>query len=560
MTEAVEFEGPEGPSTLAKWAPLIAVSLAMFIIVVDSTMMNVAVPTIAKDLKTTVGSVQAAISIYSLVMASLMITGGKLGALRGVKAMFTVGLAIFGVGTLLAAVSWNVGTLILGWSVLEGIGAALMMPLAYTLIMANYEGKERALGFGVLAGVQATAAAVGPILGGLLTTFLSWRWGFGGEVLIAVAIVPFLPRVKELVSAAKGTTLDWAGTVLSTLGLFAIVLGSLLAGRYGWWEARRPFMLGETQINPLGLSPTPWLILIGLGFVAGFIHWQWQREEQGKTPLVKLRVLGNTELLAGITTYIFRAVLISGLLFVFPLFMQSSLEFTAFQSGLAILPFSVATFIVSMWTSSWGERFSPKRLIQVGFVFMGIGVFVYMEGVTPTMTIGEMVLPMALIGVGLGLVMAQLLNLTLSTVSPEDNSEASGLTQSLGSLGDSLGVAVIGSILTAVFLSSMVSGVARSENIQLSAEEQDAVVIQVEDYTETLTDEQDKELRKSLSDGERTELGKIMDASSTSAMKDTLLVTIIFVVLGFIASTFLPDKRERPVRPEDHATVEIDAE
>jgi MFS family permease len=558
MSEATAPQPSEERTGLALWAPMIAVSLAMFIIVVDSTMMNVAVPTIAKDLKTQVSSVQAAISIYSLVMASLMITGGKLGAIQGVKKMFGVGLFIFGVGTLLAAVSWNIESLILGWSFLEGIGAALMMPLAYTLIMANYEGKQRALGFGVLAGVQATAAAVGPILGGLLTTFLSWRWGFAGEVVIAIAIVPFLPRVKELVTAEKGTTLDWGGTALSTVGLFSIVLGALLAGRYGWWEARRPFMIGETQVNPLGLSPTPWLILIGLCFVVGFVHWQWRRESQGLAPLVRLRVLANTELFSGIVTYIFRALFIAGLLFVFPLYMQSALEFSAFESGVAILPFSIATFVVSMWTASWGERFSPKRLIQVGFVFMGAGVVLYMQGVTPNMTIGEMVIPMSLLGIGLGLVMAQLLNLTLSAVDPIDNSEASGVTQSLGQLGESLGVAVIGSVLTAFFLTSIVTGVARSDNVQLSAAEQDRAVIELEDTTAALSDEQGEELFKSLSENERTELGKLIDQSSTDAMKDTLAVTLVFVVLGFLASTFLPDKRERPVKPEDRATVDIE--
>ena len=534
----------ESADTRVGWAPMIAVSLAMFIVVVDSTMMNVAVPTIAKDLGTGVSSIQATISIYSLVMAALMITGGKMGAIYGVKRMFTVGLGIFAVGTLLAAVSWNVGILILGWSLLEGIGAALLMPLAYTLVMANYEGSRRALGFGILAGVAATAAAVGPILGGLLTTYLSWRWGFGGEVLIAIAILPFLPKVRELVTAKAGTRLDWVGTVLSSTALLLIVLGFLLAGRYGWWDARRAFTLGDVQLNPLGLSPTPWLIGAGLIMVAAFIHWQWRRESSGETPLVRLRVLANTKLLAGIATYLFRALFIAGLLFAFPLFMQSALGFSAFQSGLAILPFSIATFAVSMVTAGWGKRFSPKLLVQIGFVFMLVGGFLYMENVTLSMTIGEMVLPMLVLGTGLGLVMAQLLNLTLSAVDPHDNSEASGLTQSLGALGESLGVAVLGSLMTAFFLGGMVGGVAEAAQVKITDAERGAIVIEIEDLTEAATEKDYEQLEKEIPANVRPQVDKIVEQSATNAMKDTLLIALSFAFLGLIASTFLPSSFE----------------
>jgi EmrB/QacA subfamily drug resistance transporter len=548
----------EKRSGLALWGPLIAVSLAMFIIVVDSTMMNVAVPTIAKDLNTTVSGVQAAISIYSLVMASLMITGGKLGAIRGVKRMFVVGLIIFGVGTALAATSWSLEILILGWSVLEGIGAALMLPLAYTLVMANYSGAQRALGFGVLAGVQASAAAVGPILGGILTTYLSWRVGFAGEVVIAIAIVPFLRYMRELVTAKEGTTLDWRGTVLSAGGLFSIVLGFLLAGRYGWWEPRRPFTIGDVQLNPLGLAPTPWLIAIGLVILVLFVHWQFRREESGESPLVHMRVLANLRLFSGISTYVFRALFIAGLLFVFPLFMQSALGFSAFQSGLAILPFSAATFIVSMVSADWGSRISPKRLIQVGFVLMALGVLLYYFQVSLQMTITDMIIPMTVLGLGLGLVMPQLLNLTLSAVPPKDNAEASGLTQSLGQLGESLGVAIIGSLLTAFFLSGVVDATLRTMNVEASPQERQAAVVELEDLTEASSEEEKQKFVDSLPAEAQQELGRIVDEQTVNAMQETLVVTLVFVLLGILASTFLPNAPPREVEPEDRATIELD--
>ncbi len=184
---------------------------------------------------------------------------------------------------------------------------------------------------------------------------------------------PFARFVKEQVTAEKGTTLDWGGTLFSVVGLFSLVLGLILAGRYGWWDARRPFMVGGLQINPLGLSPTPFLVGFGLIFVVAFIHWQMRLERQGKTPLVHMRILTNGRFLNGVSMNVFQSMVITGMLFVLPLYLQSAVGYSAFQSGLAILPFSIATFVVSLWTSSWGERFAPKRLIQIGILLMMLG-------------------------------------------------------------------------------------------------------------------------------------------------------------------------------------------
>ena len=423
----------ETRSGLKFWAPMIAASLALFIVVVDSTMMNVAVPTIVKDLNTNVTSVQGVISMYSLIMASLMLVGGKLGALKGVKRIFIIGVIIYGIGTLVAAVSWNIEILALGWSLLEGIGAAMILPLAYALLVTNYSPREQAIGFGVLGGVSASAAAVGPILGGVLTTYASWRLGFAGEVLIAIAILPFAKYIVEKKTAEKGMTLDWGGAVFSVIGLFSLVLGFILAGRYGWWEARRPFMIGDVQVNPLGLSPTPWLIAIGLIFVVGFVHWQIRREKRDQTPLVQMRVLGNWTFLTGVSANIFQSMVIAGLLFVLPLYLQSAVGYSAFQSGLAILPFSIATFVVSLGTSSWSERFSPKRLIQIGVALMVLGTALLYGVISLKITLGQMIIPLGVFGIGMGLLMAHLVNLILSSVHPDDSPGGIGRQQCHGS-------------------------------------------------------------------------------------------------------------------------------
>jgi MFS family permease len=543
-------------SKLQQWAPLIAVSLAMFI-VVDSTMMNVAISAIVRDLKTNVTAVQGAISIYSLVMASLMLAGGKLGAIRGVKRMFTGGLIIYGVGTLLAAISWNVGILMLGWSILEGIAAALLLPLAFTLIVANYEDrKQRAFAFAVLGGVQASAAAVGPILGGVLTTFASWRWGFGGQVLVVLVTFFFLPYLDELVTAEEGATLDWGGTLLSILSLGSIVTGFLLAGQYGWWTARRPFVIGGVQFNPAGLSPTPLLVALGVTLVVVFIHWQFRREHRGEMPLLHPRIFSNGRFLSGVSTYTVRSVFLAGFLFVVPIFLQSALEFNAFESGLAILPFSLATFVVSLGSSSLSNRIAPKRLIQFGLVTIGLGLVLLYSVTSLTMTITTMIVPMSIIGIGVGLMIAQLVNLTLSTVEPDDTPEASGVTNAFDSLGNALGTAVIGSALFAFFYGGVVDGVLRAGQVRVTPSERESLVVLLEDASKVVTPREQEAFIASLPPDVQAGLSELFNVTMINAQQETLLLIMLFVLVTLLLSSFLPKHHLRETNPDVQVEIE----
>jgi EmrB/QacA subfamily drug resistance transporter len=539
-------EVKEMRSGLAFWAPLIAASLALFIVVVDSTMMNVAVPTIVKDLNTNVTAVQGVIALYSLVMASLMLVGSKLGAINGVKRIFIIGVLIYGVGTLVAAVSWNITILALGWSLLEGVGAAMVLPLAYALLVTNYDPKEQAIGFGVLGGVSASAAAVGPILGGVLTTFASWRWGFAMEVVIAIAILPFARYIVEKKTAGEGTTLDWTGSLLSIAGLFSLVLGLILAGRYGWWNATRPFTVGDIQFNPFGLSPTPVLVGIGLAFLVAFVHWQMRREKQNQTPLVSMRVLSNGRFLTGVSTNIFQSMVITGLLFILPLYLQSAVGYSAFQSGLAILPFSIATFAVSLGTASWSERFPAKRLIQLGIFLMFLGIMLLYSVISLNITIVEMIIPLGVFGIGMGLLMAHLVNLILSSVYAKDSPEASGVNNAMDQLGNSLGTAVVGSLLMAFFLGNVVDTVLKETRVQVTPQERTQIITHLEDTRETITEEEFQAFLNQLPTNVQQTINELQDYSIITAMEDTLLVISALLFVMFLLATFIP-KQERKI-------------
>ena len=554
-TTAPDSGAQENGSFLAKWGALIALCLTMFIVVLDSTMMNVAIPRITQDLNTTVGAVQAVVASYSMIMASLMLAGAKLGTIVGARSVFRIALVIYGVGTALATVSWNIETLFLGWSVIEGIAAAALIPLSMALVAFNYQGKERALAFGILGGFQATAAAVGPVVGGFLTTFLTWRLGFALEVVIVIVVLAML----RFLAGAKGDrsqSFDIVGTVLSVLALGSIVVGSLLAGRHGWIVARRPLAIGDLEIAPLGLSVTFWLLLFGLAMFVAFGHWQLRREKAGKTPLLRLRVLKNGTFLAGFTTDAFQSVTLAGLLFVAPLFLQNVLGLDAMGAGLALLPLSASVLLVSITTPGLGARISPKLLTLAGAATMGVGIVWLAETISVGMDALDMTLPLVLFGAGTGLLLGQVPNLTLSSVEPDLNEEASGVQNAAKEAGSALGVAVIGSVLAVVTFGSVVTSVLQTQDITVTDEQRDRIVVAFEDELDALTPNERREAARELDGLTGGRIDAIVAEASVEGMRNALYTVGVFVLLALLTATFLPRAR---LEDRDHPADE-DAE
>src|SRR5690242_16795412 len=266
------------------WKVLGVLAAAQFLMVLDQAVMNVSISQLVADFHTDVTTIQAVITLYSLVMAALMIAGGKLGDIWGRRRAFRIGHLIYGVGTTLTAVSWSVPVLVLGWSVLEGIGAAMVLPALAALTARSYQGKQRAVAYGVLGGVAGAGIAVGPILGGWVTTNLTWRVVFAGELVVVLYILATMRRLPDD-RGREGAELDAVGAVLSAVGLAAIVLAVLNASTWGWLEPR------DSPITPFGFSLVPFLIAGGAGVLAVFSAWQRRREAQQREPLVHLRLL-----------------------------------------------------------------------------------------------------------------------------------------------------------------------------------------------------------------------------------------------------------------------------
>src|SRR5215218_9328976 len=311
---------------------LLTLASSQFLMTLDSSVMNVSIAQVAEDVGTTVTGIQTAITFYTLVMATLMITGGKLGSLWGRRRAFAIGCIIYGVGSLTTALAPNLLVLMIGWSVLEGVGAALIMPAIVALVAANFPPEGRPRAYGLVASAGAIAVAAGPLIGGLFTTYASWRWVFAGEVLIVIVILLLARRIADT-PADHGVRLDLVGTALSAAGLGLVVYGVLRSGSWGFVKPK------PNAPEWLGLSPVIWLMTAGAMVLLLFLSWEDHLIAQGKEPLINLPRLRNPVLRGGLIAFMFQYMLQAGLFFVVPLFLSVALGLSAIATGVRLLPF-----------------------------------------------------------------------------------------------------------------------------------------------------------------------------------------------------------------------------
>ncbi len=340
--------------------PLIALAGAQFIMVLDQSVMNVSISALVAEFDTTVGTIQAVITLYCLVMAMFMLTGGKIGDIIGRRRAFVIGLIIYACGSGLTAVSQTVAQLTLGWSILEGIGAALVLPAMAALIAGNFEGRERKAAYAVIGGVAGAGIAIGPILGGWATTELTWRIVFVGEVVIVLGILAGTRFVADAVRTGPKPRLDIVGTILSAAGLGAVVLGVLQSSTWGWLVPK------DSPVEPFGLSLTPFVIAAGGALLWAFVAWQRHREASGSDPLVHLDLVKIPPLRSGLIGLFTQNLILMGVFFTIPLYLQLVLGLDALETGIKMLPTSIAMFIAAAAGSRLATRYSVRTITRVG--------------------------------------------------------------------------------------------------------------------------------------------------------------------------------------------------
>jgi EmrB/QacA subfamily drug resistance transporter len=507
---------------------LAILAAAQFLMVLDQAVMNVSISQLVADLDTSVTAIQIVITLYSLVMAMFMITGGKIGDLVGRRRAFIIGLIIYGFGSALTAVAPSVQVLALGWSVLEGLGAALVLPALAALIAGNYVDRDRSVAYAVIGGVAGAGIAVGPILGGWATTELSWRVVFVGEVVVVAAILASMRLLKEAPGPEHRPRLDVLGSVLSAVGLGLIVIGVLQASSWGW------IMPKNSPITILGFSLSPFLVALGAFTLWLFVRWQRLRVQRGTDPLIHLEILKIKPVFAGLQTMLAQNLILMGIFFVTPLYLQLVLGFNALETGIRMLPVSVGMLVASVCGSWLATKFSVRSIVRVGLITIVVAVVVLLASIEPDLQGIMFGVAMALLGVGMGLIASQLGNVVQSSVDASGRSEAGGLQYTAQQLGSAVGVALIGAIVLSGLASNFITRITDNPAVPAAVTEQ--ATISVSEGVSFVT--ADQVLSTSLESGIPPEIADQVVADYEDAQLKALRVGLLATVAIAAASLF----------------------
>ncbi len=437
----------------------------------DSSVMNVSIATVAEDVGTTVTGVQGAITAYTLVMAMLMIPGGKTGALIGRKRAFMIGCGIYGCGSLTTALAPNLPVLLFGWSFLEGVGAALILPAIVALVAGNFTVERRPAAYGLVAAAGAVAIALGPLIGGVATTYFSWRWVFAGEVLVVLGILVLARRITDAASDER-PRIDLVGTMLSALGLGVFVYGVLRSGEWGWFRPK------PDAPSWLGISLVVWLMLAGLLLIWLFLRWEARLVERGREPLVDPAMLHNKQLTGGLTMFFFQYLVQMGVFFVVPLYLSVALGLSALSTGARILPLSLTLLAAAILIPRFLPNVSPRRVVRLGILALFAGAVALMAALDVDADAAIVTVPLLLIGLGMGALASQLGSVTVSAVPKTQSADVGGVQNAVTNLGASMGTALAGSILIATLTTSFLTSVDQNPAVPADVKSQAAVELQ----------------------------------------------------------------------------------
>lgn len=437
-------------------AMLIPLVLAQFLCSFAASSMNVAISSIANDLGTTVSGVQTAITVFTLTMAALMIPGGKLTDIRGRKFCFRLGLLIYGIGALIAALSRGLPTLVLGYSIGEGIGTALLIPPVYIFATVLFtDTKSRAAAFGAISAAAGIGSSAGPLIGGLITGTLSWRFTFALQTLIAIIIIYLGNRITDPGVHGEKPKFDMTGAVLSAAGLFFIVVGILTAGTYGWLRAGTDVVIGGRVVIPQGgISPLLILAIIGVLLLYFFFRHIRSMARAGKDPLLAPRMFQNRTSNLGLITQTVQWLVLLGLSFVVSVFLQKVLGFGAVQTGLVLTAATLGILVSSLGAARFAQRRSQVFLIRSGFVITTAGLLFLLLFARANNSVWTFLPGLFLVGFGIGVMITSSVNVVQSSWSEQDQGEISGLSRSVSNLGSSLGTAIAGTVI----VSTLVTG------------------------------------------------------------------------------------------------------
>jgi MFS family permease len=483
-------------------------AMAMFVLVVDTSIMNVSISAVVKELNTTASGVQGAIALEALVSAAFILIGGKTGDLIGRKLAYILGLLGYAIGAVAMTLAQSLTAVIIFWAIIGGIGASLLLPSMQSLIHGNFAGAYQKRVYALVGASAAIAAAVGPLLGGFITTFWSYRVAFGLEAVIIAVVLAGVGLVKD-VKYTGDRSIDLVGAALSVLGMGGVVLGILV-----WQE-------GGGYVG----------LLIGLGIVAlgGLTWWLRSRKKRGKPVLLDPALFSSKPFRTGVSGQLLQQIALGGTMIVLPLYLQMVLEYNALQAGLSIAPLSLSMFAVAIWAGRRAKG-RPANLILTGFILAFVGLLAIVPLVPIAKSGWYLTIPLIIAGAGLGLLVSQLNNFTLSPISDERVSEAAGVNSAAGSFGLSFGLAFAGAIMLATLASAFTTLAYQSE--VLTAEQQKQVATVLEDDAQLMSNTGLEQLLADEPPAASAEVVRINTEARHIALQVALLIPILASALG----------------------------
>jgi MFS family permease len=509
MTDATTEAGA-GPSDDSRSNKLgLLLAMAMFVLVVDTSLMNVSISAVVEDLDTTVSGVQSAIALEALVSAAFILIGSKIGDLFGRKRAYVLGLLGYAIGAVAMTLAQGLIAIVVFWAVLGGLGASLLMPAMQSLVHGNFEGKAQARVYGLMGASAAIAAAVGPLIGGFLTTYLSWRVGFALEAVVIAIVLAGIGLVRD-VPYTGSRKVDVIGAVLSVLGMGGLVLGILV-----WQEG------GESVAA---------LITAGAVALGALAWWLIKRTREGKPTLLDPGLFRSKMFVLGASGSTLQQVALGSMMIVLPIFLQMVLEYSAMGSGLSIAPLSLTTFAVALVAGRRMSTRRPANLIVVGFAALIAGVVALILVVPHAVSGWALTIPLILAGAGLGLLVSQLNNYALASISEERVGEAAGVNSATSSFGLSFGLAFAGAIMLAT-LSFAFTTMAEDSTVLAPAEQQRVATV-LEDDAEVMSNTQLAELLEGQPPDVQAEILRINEDARPIAMQVALLVPLLAALVG----------------------------
>ena len=527
MSQAPDVAAADGTRT--RLAILLA--MAMFVLVVDTSLMNVSISSVVRDLDTTVSGVQSAIALEALVSAALILIGSKIGDLFGRKLAYVLGLLGYAVGAVSMTLAQSVLPIIIFWAIIGGIGASLLLPSMQSLIHGNFDGAARKRVYALVGASAAIAAAVGPLIGGFITTYLSWRVGFALEVVIIAIVLSGMGLVRD-VPYTGPRHVDVIGSILSAVGMGGIVLGILV-----WQE-------GGEAVGAL--------LATGVVGLAALAYWLIRRKRAGKPTLLDPGLFSSKMFRLGITAQLLQQISLGGAMIALPIYLQMVLEYNALSTGLSIAPLSLSMFGIALLAGKRAGKRRPSLFILAGFGLLTVGMVLLIPIVPRASSGWDLLIPLIVAGGGLGLLVSQLNNYTLSPITEERVSEAAGVNSAAGSFGLSFGLAFAGAIMLAT-LSIAFMDMAKSSTV-LPAEDKERVAEALEEDAQLISNTQLEGLLSEQPANVQSEIIRINTETRPLALQVALLVPILAGLIGFVNAfrmTRLPD----PTPSESAETV-----